>query len=279
MTIRELELQAIETRRSLLTMIYTAKSGHTGGSLSSADIMTALYFEILKLDPKNPSWEGRDRFVLSKGHCVEGYLASLAERGFFPMEELSTFCQYKSRLIGHPNNKIPGVEMNTGALGHGLSIATGMAIGLKKDKKDNRVFVLMGDGEQGEGSVWEAAMAASHYHLDNLVCIIDRNHLQISGTTEQVMNLEPLHERWRAFGWSVTEIDGNNMQEVVDVLKRAPLEHGKPSLILAYTVKGKGVREMENIAKWHHGIPDDALFASAMQQLDARQKELTDAKR
>ncbi|MDD3904017.1 MAG: transketolase, partial [Sphaerochaeta sp.] len=229
MTIRELELQAIETRRTLLTMIYRAKTGHTGGSLSSADIMTALFFKILNIDPQNPTWEKRDRFILSKGHCIEGYLAVLAERGFIPTEELDTFCQFKSRLIGHPNNKIPGIEMNTGALGHGLSIAAGMAIGLKKDSKNNRVFTLMGDGEQEEGSVWEAAMAASHYQLDNLICIIDRNHLQISGATERVMNLEPLAERWMSFGWAVREIDGNNMEEVVKALEHAPFEEGKPS--------------------------------------------------
>lgn len=277
MTIRELELQAVQTRRDLLTMIHHANTGHTGGSLSSADIMTALYFEVLDIDPQNPSWEGRDYFILSKGHCVEGYLAVLAARGFFPKEELQSFSQFKSRLIGHPNNATPGIEMNTGALGHGLSIAVGAALGLRKSHKDNRVYVLMGDGEQGEGSIWEAAMAASHYKLDNLVAIVDRNHLQISGTTEDVMNLEPFAERWTAFGWSVREIDGNNMQEVVSSLETAPFEKGRPSLIIAHTIKGKGIREMENLAKWHHGVPDARLFASAMDQLDRREKELSHA--
>jgi len=277
MTIRELELQAVTTRRELLTMIRNANTGHTGGSLSSADIMTALYHEVLNIDPHNPSWEGRDYFILSKGHCVEGYLAVLAARGFFPKEELQTFSQFKSRLIGHPNNKIPGVEMNTGALGHGLSISVGIALGLKKSKKDNRVFVLMGDGEQEEGSVWEAAMAGSHYKLDNLVAIVDRNHLQISGTTGEVMNLEPFAERWAAFGWSIREIDGNDMQAIVSNLKRTPFEKEKPSLIIAHTIKGKGVKEMENQAKWHHGVPNPQLFASAMDQLDRLEKELTHA--
>ncbi|MBI9093489.1 MAG: transketolase [Sphaerochaeta sp.] len=277
MTIRELELQAVRTRRDLLTMIHNAKTGHTGGSLSSADIMTALFHEVLNIDPQNPTWEGRDYFILSKGHCVEGYLAVLAARGFFPREELMTFSQYKSRLIGHPNNKIPGMEMNTGALGHGLSISVGTALGLKKSHKDNRVFVLMGDGEQGEGSVWEAAMAGSHYKLDNLVAIVDRNHLQISGTTAEVMNLEPFSERWATFGWSVREIDGNNMQEVVSSLTKTPFEEGKPSLIIAHTLKGKGVREMENLAKWHHGVPNTQLFASTMAQLDRLEEELTHA--
>ncbi|HKL58978.1 MAG TPA: transketolase [Sphaerochaeta sp.] len=277
MTIRELELQAVKTRRDLLTMIHDANTGHTGGSLSSADIMTALYHEVLNIDPQNPAWEGRDYFILSKGHCVEGYLAVLAARGFFPKEELQTFSKFKSRLIGHPNNKIPGIEMNTGALGHGLSISVGIALGLKKSKKNNRAFVLMGDGEQGEGSVWEAAMAASHYKLDNLVAIVDRNHLQISGSTGEVMNLEPFSERWNSFGWAIREIDGNNMQEIVSALKKAPFETGKPSLIIAHTIKGKGVKEMENLAKWHHGVPNSQLFASAMDQLDRREKELTHA--
>ncbi len=277
MTIRELELQAVTTRRDLLTMIHNANTGHTGGSLSSADIMTALFYEVLNIDPQNPTWKERDYFILSKGHCVEGYLAVLAARGFFPKEELKTFSQFKSRLIGHPNNKIPGIEMNTGALGHGLSISVGVALGLKKSKKNNRVFVLMGDGEQGEGSVWEAAMAGSHYKLDNLVAIVDRNHLQISGSTGEIMNLEPLAERWAAFGWSIREIDGNNMQEIVATLTMAPFERGKPSLIIAHTIKGKGVKEMENQAKWHHGVPNTQLFASTMDQLDRLEKELTHA--
>jgi transketolase len=277
MDLQELKLMAIETRKTLLTMIYEAKTGHTGGSLSSADIMTALYFDVLKIDPKNPKWEGRDRFVLSKGHCIEGYLSVLAERGFIEKEELKTFSQFKSRLIGHPNNKVPGIEMNTGALGHGLSISVGMALGLKKDHKSNKVYVLMGDGELGEGSVWEAAMAGSHYHLDNLTAIVDRNHLQISGKTEDVMNLEPLHDRWKAFGWSVREIDGNSMEEITKALHEVPFEIGKPSLILAHTLKGKGVPEMENIAKWHHGVPSEALFASALAHFEDQKKELAHA--
>ena len=277
MTIRELELQAVQTRKDLLTMIHHANTGHTGGSLSSADIMTALYYEVLAIDPQNPHWKDRDYFILSKGHCVEGYLAVLATRGFFPKEELKTFSQFKSRLIGHPNNEIPGIEMNTGALGHGLSISVGIALGLKKNKINNLVFVLMGDGEQGEVSIWEAAMAGSHYKLDNLVAIIDRNHLQISGTTEDVMNLEPFAERWGAFGWDVREIDGNNMKEIVSCLNNTPFKKGKPSLIIAHTIKGKGVTEMENLAKWHHGVPNSKQFASAMDQLDRLEKELTHA--
>ncbi|WP_320128884.1 transketolase [uncultured Sphaerochaeta sp.] len=277
MKIQELKLQAMETRKTLLKMIYNAKTGHTGGSLSSADIMTALFFDILNIDAKNPEWDGRDRFILSKGHCIEGYLAVLAEKGFIEKEELRTFSQYESRLIGHPNNKIPGIEMNTGALGHGLSIGVGMALGLKKDHKSNKVYVLMGDGEQEEGSIWEAAMAGANYHLDNLIGIVDRNHLQISGKTEDVMNLEPLASRWSAFGWSVREIDGNDMEEIIRVFHEIPFEKGKPSLVLANTIKGKGVSEMENIARWHHGVPDEKLFISAMNQFDTTLKELAHA--
>lgn len=274
MTIEELKLEAVRTRRALLSMIYHAKTGHTGGALSSADIMTALFFKILTLDPANPSWEGRDYFILSKGHCVEGYLAVLAARGFFPTSELETFSSFKSRLIGHPNNKIPGIEMNTGALGHGLSISVGIAIGLKKDRKPNRVFTLMGDGELAEGSVWEAAMAASHYKLDNLVGIIDRNHLQISGSTEDVMGLEPLAKRWESFGWDVKEIDGNAMEEVVQALSSVPLKPTKPTMIIAHTTKGKGVKEMEHVASWHHGVPNQQLFEQAMSDFDFMEREL-----
>jgi transketolase len=275
MTIQELKKQALETRKTLLSMIFQAKAGHTGGALSSTDIITALFFEILALDPTNPRWEGRDYFILSKGHCVEGYLAVLAKRGFFDEALLSTFCQFNSPLIGHPNNKIPGIEMNTGALGHGLSISVGMALGLKKDKKPNRVFTLMGDGELAEGSVWEAAMAASHYRLDNLVAIIDRNHLQISGSTEDVMGLEPLKQRWESFGWAVKEIQGNVMEQVVDALKAVPLQTRKPSLIIAHTTKGKGVKEMEHIASWHHGVPNKGLYEQAMLDFESMQQELT----
>jgi transketolase len=274
MNILDLKCKAIEIRRLLLTMIYHGKTGHTGGALSSADILTALYYEVMKVDPQNPKWEERDRFVLSKGHSVEGYYSILADKGFIEKAELETFSQYGTRLIGHPNNKVPGVEVNTGALGHGLPVSVGMAIGLKKSGSGSRMYVLMGDGEQAEGSVWEAAMAASHYKLDNLTAIIDRNHLQISGSTEDVMALEPLAGRWKSFGWSVKEIDGNDMQAIVGSLKASPFEEGKPSMIIANTIKGKGVKEMENVAKWHHGVPSEALLQSAMEQLNQVEKEL-----
>lgn len=268
----ELELQAVNTRRSIIQMIYDGKTGHTGGSLSSADIMTALYFKVMNLNPNNPKDPARDYFILSKGHCVEGYLAVLAERGFFPKDKLLTFSKFKSDLIGHPNNKIPGIEMNTGALGHGLSIGVGIALGLKHQKKDNKVYVLMGDGEQAEGSVWEALMAASNYKLDNLVAVLDRNHLQISGNTENVMSLESIIDKYKAFNWDVIQIDGNNMDNIVMAFN---IEHpNKPLMIVADTVKGKGVREMENVAKWHHGVPNEELYRSAMAQFDSKEKEL-----
>lgn len=274
MNLLELELKANNIRKALLQIIHDGNTGHTGGSLSSADILTALYYHVLHIDPAHPDAADRDRFILSKGHCVEGYYAILADKGFITKEELHTYCQYGTRLIGHPNNEVPGIEVKTGALGHGLPVGVGMAIGLKKNKSASRVFVLMGDGEQEEGSVWEAAMSGSHYKLDNLTGIIDRNHLQISGTTEEVIGLEPFADRWRSFGWAVREINGNDMEQIVAACDALPLEKGKPSLIIAHTVKGKGVREMENNVKWHHGVPDTALLQSAFMQLDAHAADL-----
>ncbi|MDR1534374.1 MAG: transketolase [Planctomycetota bacterium] len=271
MDLRELRGKAVGIRRDLLNMIYKAKAGHTGGSLSSTDILTALYYDALRVDPANPHWRDRDYFVLSKGHSVEGLFCILADKGFFDKAELNTFCRFGTRLIGHPNNRIPGVEMNTGALGHGLSISTGMAKGLKMSRRSNRVYTLMGDGELAEGSIWEAAMAASHYKLDNLTAIIDRNRLQISGDTETVMAQEPLADRWRAFGWQVVQLDGHDMAALVAEFRREPARD-KPRAIIARTVKGKGVREMENLPRWHHGVPDAELLASAMRQLDAQER-------
>jgi transketolase len=274
MNVQELELKANDIRKTLLQIIHDSGTGHTGGSLSSADILTALYYHTLHIDSTDPDAIGRDRFILSKGHCVEGYYTILADRGFIPKEELHTYCQYGTKLIGHPNNEIPGIEVKTGALGHGLPVGVGMAIGLKKNQSASRVFVLMGDGEQEEGSVWEAAMSGSHYKLDNLTGIVDRNHLQISGTTEDVIGLEPFADRWRAFGWAVREIDGNDMEQLIAAFDALPLEKGKPSLIIAHTVKGKGVREMENKREWHHGVPDETLLRSAFTQLDAHAADI-----
>ena len=265
-----LKNKAIQIRKELLQMIYDAKTGHTGGSLSSVDILVALYYEIMKIDPKNPKWESRDRFVLSKGHSVEGYYTILADSGFFPKDELKYFCKFNSRLIGHPSVKIPGVEMNTGALGHGLSVAVGMALAGKMDKKGYKVYVLMGDGELAEGSIWEGAMAARHYKLDNLIGIIDRNHLQISGNTENIMSLENLKEKWNSFGWNVLVEDGNNIKKMIDIFKKIPIVKEKPHLIIANTVKGKGVSFIENDAKWHHKVPNIEQLERAMKELDSQ---------
>lgn len=263
----ELQKIAAQRRMELLEMICAAKGGHTGGALSSVDILVALHYEIMRIDPKNPKWKDRDRFILSKGHSVEGYYTILADLGFFPKEELKTYSQYGSRLIGHPTVKVPGIEMNTGALGHGLAVAVGMALAGKMDKRDYKVYALMGDGEQAEGSIWEAAMAGGSFRLDNLIGILDRNRLQISGCTEDVMKLENLKEKWASFGWEVIEVNGHDMEQLVSVLKCLPLEKGKPHLILAHTVKGKGVSFMENVAKWHHGVPNPEQLEQALGEL------------
>lgn len=262
-----LKRKAIEIRMDLLKMIYEAGTGHTGSSLSNTDILVALYYAVMNVDPLNPKWEDRDRYIQSKGHAVESYWTVLADKGFFPKEELQTFSKFNSRLIGHPNNKVPGVEMNTGALGHGLSISVGMALAAKKDDKAYRVFTLMGDGELAEGSIWEAAMAAAHYKLDNLVGIVDRNHLQITGNTSDVMSNEPLEEKWRSFGWEVIEVDGNNLEELIPALQQTPKVAGKPTVILANTIKGKGVSIAENKVGWHHYVPKKEEFELAMKEL------------
>lgn len=269
-----LECKATQIRKDLLQMVYKSKTGHTGGALSSVDVLVALFYEVIKIDTENPKWADRDRFVLSKGHSVEGYYNILADLGFFPKDELATFSQFNSRLIGHPNVKVPGVEMNTGALGHGLSAAVGMALAGKMSKKDYKVYVLMGDGEQAEGSIWEGAMSASHYKLDNLVGIIDRNRLQISGNTEDVMALDNLAGKWSQFGWEVIELDGHNYEQILDAFDRIPFFAEKPSLIIANTTKGKGVSYMENVAKWHHGVPSDEQLEIAMRELEMHRKEL-----
>lgn len=265
--LRFLKKKAAQIRMDLVKMVYEGKTGHTGSSLSNTDIMTVLYYSILKIDPTNPKLEDRDRFILSKGHAVESLYCILADKGFYTKEKLKSFSQFGSPFIGHPNNKIPGIEMNTGALGHGLPVSVGMALAAKMDNKPYRVFTLMGDGEQAEGSVWEAAMAAANYNLDNLVGIIDRNRLQISGCTEDVMKLEGLEDKWRSFGWQVIPVDGHNVEELLQALSRVPQVEGKPTLIMAYTTKGKGVSYMENVAHWHHGVPTAEQYEQAMTEL------------
>ena len=265
-----LEKKAAQIRMDLLRMIYEGKTGHTGSSLSCTDILTTLYYGVLKVDPNNPKWEERDRFILSKGHSVEGFYCILGDKGFFPKEELMTFSKFGSKFIGHPNNKVPGVEMNTGALGHGLSISVGMALAAKMDGKSYKVFTLMGDGEQAEGSVWEAAMAGAHYKLDNLTAIIDRNKLQISGSTEDVMALETLEDKWRSFGWEVIAVNGHDYQQMLEAFDNIPAADGKPTLIMAYTTKGKDVSYMENVAHWHHGVPTAEQLETALKELSVK---------
>lgn len=268
MDTQELINEAAELRKEIVTMCYQSQAGHVGGSLSSIDLLNTLYNYEMRHDPKNPKWSERDRFVLSKGHVAESLFAVLAHQGYMEKEELKTFSQFGSRLIGHPNNKIDGIEMNTGALGHGVCVAVGMAIAGKMDHQNWRVYTLMGDGEQAEGSVWEAAMAAAHYKLDNLVLILDRNRLQISGCTEDVMALKNIHLKYEAFGFNVIEIDGHDYEDIISAFTIARHTKGKPTLILANTIKGKGVSFMENIASWHHGVINDEQYDMAMKELE-----------
>lgn len=270
MEIRELKLQAEKNRKRLIEIIYNANAGHTGGDLSCLNVMTALYFEIMNIDAKNPKMDMRDRFVLSKGHCVEALYATLEACGFIGKELVDTLGKYQSPLAGHPTIEVPGIEVNSGALGHGLPIGVGMAIAAKMDNKSYKTFVLMGDGEQGEGSIYEAAMAGSHYHLDNLVAIIDRNMLQISGCTEDVMSLEDMNARWTAFGWDVIEMNGDDMEDIISKFKSIDYTNKKPHLIISHTTKGKGVSFMENVAKWHHGVPTEEQYQIAIKEIEER---------
>jgi transketolase len=276
MTDHELQLKAVALRRAMLRLIVNAGAGHTGGGLSCLDILNVLYNRILNVSPQTFGNPHRDRYVQSKGHCVEALYAVLADRGFFPEADLKTICQYQSHYVGHPTRHIPGIEMNTGALGHGLPICIGMALAGKMDSASYRVFTLLGDGELAEGSNWEAALAASHYKLDNLTAIIDYNTLQISGHTRDVMSNEPLDEKWRAFGWAVNVVNGHDYAALTEALSR-PAEIGKPTCIIANTTKGKGVSFMENVAKWHHGVPSDAELKQALSELDLAEAKFKEA--
>lgn len=255
-------------RRRLLTIIKQAGAGHTGGSLSCLDILNVLYNRVLNVSPENFTHPHRDRYVQSKGHSVEALFVVLADKGFFPESDLDTLCQYRSHFVGHPTRKVPGVEQNTGALGHGLPISVGMAIAGKMDNAPYRVFTLLGDGELAEGSNWEAALAAAHYNLDNLTAIIDCNTLQITGHTRDVMNTEPLAEKFAAFGWHVRRVNGHDFAALTEALS-TPLERGQPTVVIADTTKGKGVSFMENVGKWHHGVPSDDEYAKALAEIDA----------
>jgi transketolase len=297
LTDHELQLKAIALRRAMLRLIYNAGAGHTGGGLSCLDILNVLYNRVLNVSPQTFTSPTRDRYVQSKGHCVEALYAVLADRGFFPASDLDTVCHYQSHYVGHPTRHIPGIEMNTGALGHGLPICIGMALAAKMDSGTGfqpvssemaathrqdacatkfRVFTLLGDGELAEGSNWEAALAAAHYKLDHLVAILDHNTLQITGHTRDVMSNEPLDEKWRAFGWEVRSVNGHDYAALTEAISTP--HPGKPLFIIANTVKGKGVSFMENVAKWHHGVPSETELKQALAELDAAEAKLKEAK-
>ena len=265
----ELEKMANEIRKDIVTAVHSAKSGHPGGSLSSADIFTYLYFEEMNVDPANPKWEDRDRFVLSKGHVAPGLYSTLAEKGYFPKEDLKTLRHTGSYLQGHPDMKhIPGIDMSSGSLGQGVSVAVGMAAAGKYDKKDYRVYTLTGDGEIQEGQIWEAAMWAGHRKLDNLVVIVDNNNLQIDGSVEDVCSPYPIDKKFEAFNFHVINIDGNDFDQIRAAFKEARETKGMPTAIIAKTVKGKGVSFMENAAGWHGKAPNEEEYKIAMEELE-----------
>ena len=272
---KQLQITACKVRMGVIESTYGAKAGHPGGSLSAAEVYTYLYFKELNIDPKNPKWEGRDRFVLSKGHTTPGLYSVLAQRGFFPVEDLPTFRHIDSYLQGHPNmNMVPGVDMSTGSLGQGISVATGMALAAKHTGKTNRVYALLGDGEIQEGQVWEACMAAAHYKLDNLCIVVDNNGLQIDGNIADVMSPYPIVDKLEAFGFAVKAVDGHNFDELEAAFAQARETKGKPFAIVMKTVKGKGVSYMENQAGWHGKAPNDAEYEQAMTELKAQLAEL-----
>lgn len=272
-TIKKLEKQAYESRKMVLDMIYKAGTGHIGSDFSCADILTTLYGHVLNLTHESTNNPNRDQYVQSKGHAVEILWVTLANYGYIDKKELETYSKFKSRLLGHPNNEVNGIEMNTGSLGHGLGVSVGISLAGKLDEKDYKTYTLLGDGELAEGSVWEAAMAASQYKLSNLTAIIDHNGIQISGTNEQVMTTAPLKEKWEAFGWYVIEADGNDISSLINAFSST--ENGnKPKLIIAHTVKGKGVDFMENQVGWHHRVPTEEEYIIAQQELDRKILEL-----
>jgi transketolase len=255
-------------RRHVLRMVNTARSSHIGTAYSMADLLAVLYGSVLNIDPTQPDWPDRDRFILSKGHGCTALYASLAERGFFPLDWLETFYQNGSPLVGHTTHShVPGVEVSTGSLGHGLSIASGMALAAQRDNRKHRVFVILSDGECDEGSTWEALLFAGHQKLDNLVAIVDYNKIQSLGRVEDVLDLEPMADKWRAARWAVREIDGHDITQIQDVFASLPFEPGKPNCVIAHTVKGKGVSFMENDLLWHYRSPDPDEYAKAMQEL------------
>jgi transketolase len=268
MSVEELEQMAVIIRCDIIDMICTAAAGHPGGSLSAADIVTALYFRVMRIDPENPNWPDRDRFILSKGHACPVWYAALAERGYFDKSHLKTLRQMGSILQGHPDMlKTPGIDMTAGSLGHGLPVGLGMALAGKLQQKDYHVFVIIGDGESQEGSIWEASMAAPNFKLDNLTAILDYNHLQNDYSLEDIMPIHPAVDKWQAFGWHVIEIDGHDMAQVVQALEEAKSHKGSPTMIVANTVKGKGVSYMENVCEWHGKAPCQEEADRALEEL------------
>jgi transketolase len=273
-TEQELKLKSIQYRQTILRIIHRANTGHTGGSLSCIDILNVLYNHVLNVSPETIGDPNRDRYIQSKGHSVEALYTVLADRGFFPAEELNTLARYQSHFVGHPTRKVPGIEHNTGALGHGLAVSVGIAIAGKKDVRPYRVFTLLGDGELTEGSNWEASMVAAHYRLDNLGVIVDRNGLQITGLTEEVIALEPLADKFKAFGYAVRTCNGNDVADLVRTFEQVPFEPGRPNLIMASTIKGKGVSFIEGQVAWHHRVPTDDELARALGELEQAEAEL-----
>ena len=269
-----LKALAYELREDVMDIIMSGKAGHIGGDMSVMEILTEIYFDQMNISPENMDDPNRDKFVMSKGHSVEAYYAVLAKKGFFPIEEVvEQFSKFGSKYIGHPNNKLPGIEMNSGSLGHGLPVCVGMALAGKMNGQDYRVYTVMGDGELAEGSVWEGAMAAHQYKLDNLCAVVDRNRLQISGNTEDVMGHDDLHERFRAFGWNVIDVaDGNDIDQLKAAFDAAKEVKGKPTVLVANTIKGKGSSVMENKANWHHKVPNEEELAQIRKDLAERKE-------
>lgn len=270
---QNLKALSYRLRQNVVEMIMAGEAGHIGGDMSVMETMVSLYFHAMNISPGNQEDPDRDMFVLSKGHCVETLYAVLAEKGFFPLEQvIREYSQFGSPFIGHPNNKLPGIEMNSGSLGHGLPVAIGMALAQKMDGRPSRTYVVMGDGELAEGSVWEGAMSATQYRLDNLCAVVDRNRLQISGTTEEVMHQDSVEERFAAFGWNVLSVDGNDIDAMNAAFDAAKTVKGKPTLIVANTTKGKGSPVMENKASWHHHVPSREEYEQIMADLKAREE-------
>lgn len=276
MNLKELGCMAYDLRKDTVDMIVSGNGGHIGGDMSVMETLVTLYFDQMNISPENMNDPERDYFVMSKGHSVEAYYAVLAAKGFLDIKEVNEkFSQFGSKYIGHPNNKLPGIEMNSGSLGHGLPVCVGMAIAAKMDKRPSRVYTVMGDGELAEGSVWEAAMAAHQYKLDNLCAVVDRNRLQISGNTEEVMGHDDLHERFKSFGWHVIDVaDGNSIEELHEAFEEAKRTKGQPTMLIANTVKGKGSSVMENKAAWHHHVPTQEEYDQIMKDFAERKEQL-----